>query len=99
MSTRYTKKDIRTAVEALESLAKTIGVMPNEDGTRLVYSPGNSSQGISASIECYHTQENGHRNTVSVRFLPEFTYKSTLREQFKMVQAAHGALYAVAMMD
>lgn len=95
--TRYSKTDIRNAVSSLSSLAKTTGVMPDE--AELVYYAGNTSQGISAHIDCIIEQENGHRNNVHVRFIPEFTYKSTLREQFKMVEAAHNALYAVAMKD
>lgn len=95
MSTRYTKTDVRKMVASLESIAKQTGVMP--DHARLVYSPGNASNGIPASIECYAENDNGHRNTVSVQFVPQFTYKSTLREQSKMVEAAFNALHAVAM--
>ncbi len=97
MTDRYTKADVRKQVDSLEVVAKLTGVMP-EDAT-LVYSPGNITNGISATIDCYHVQDNGHRNRVSVRFIPEFTYKSTLREQSKMVQAAFYALHAVAMKD
>jgi hypothetical protein len=97
MTARFTKKDIRSMIESLESVAKLTGVMPRT--AELVYSPGNSSCGISASIDCYEVNEEGHRKTVAVRFLPEFTYKSTLREQARSVQAAFNALYAVSMKD
>lgn len=97
MSTRYTKTDVRKMVEALENIAKQAGVLPVD--AKLVYSPGNASNGISAHIEAVMIQDNGHRNAVSVRFIPEFTYKSTLREQSKMVEAAFNALHAVVMKD
>lgn len=99
MSTRYTKKDVRQMVSSLESIAKTVGVMPSDPQYKLEYHAGNLSNGIPARIECVCVQENGHRNAVSVRFIPEFTYKSTLREQSKTVEAAFNALYAVAMKD
>ena len=96
MSTRYTKTDVRSIVAALETTAKATGVMP--DHAKLVYSPGNRSNGIAASIECYAENEDGHRNRVSVRFIPEFTWKSTMREQYKMTEAAFNALHAVNML-
>lgn len=96
MSTRYTKSDVRSMVESLETMAKTVGVMP--DHAKLSYSAGNASQGYAAHIDCYAENDNGHRNAVSVRFVPQFTYKSTLREQSKMIEATFNALHAVSML-
>ena len=96
MSTRYTRKDVRTVVASLESIAKTIELLPRN--AELVYQAGNPTNGIPARIDCFDFN-NGERIALSTRFIPEWTYKSNLREQFKTVEAACNALYAVAMKD
>jgi hypothetical protein len=97
MSTRYTLNDIRAAVRVLETTAKVVGVMPKE--AYLSYGGGNPSNGVSATLYCYTVTESGGQEMVRVRFLPEFTHKSTRREQFKMIEAANNALHAVNMKD
>lgn len=97
MPARYTKNDVRNSVTSLAAIAKTVGVLPVD--AKLVYSPGSLTNGISSTIEAVMVQENGHRNAVRVRFLPEFTYKTSMREQVRLLDAVTTALYSVAMKD
>jgi hypothetical protein len=90
---RYTKTDVRKVVKLVEMEARALGLIA--ENHHISYSGGNPSNGISADLSVYAVNEDGHRNAVRVDFLPEFTYKSTAREQFKTLEAVHNVLVAV----
>jgi hypothetical protein len=95
MSARYTKTDVRNAVSSLSSIAKTVGILPADHS--LVYGGGNISNGISATVTVRGPE--GQYVHGYDRFIPEFTYKTTMREQVKLIDAVTNALYAVATKD
>jgi hypothetical protein len=92
MSERITRKDVESIVTQLEVVAKRLRMMPED--AYLVYSPGSTTKGYSPEVSVFYRQENG-RGMVRVSFLPDFTYKTTQTEAYKLLRATLTALYAV----
>lgn len=88
--TRYTRSDLQNIVSQLDMEAKLAGLLPMDH--RLGYAAGNQSNGISAQI--WHFDADG-KPVHGSRFFPEFTYKTGMKEQAKLVEAALNVLFAL----
>lgn len=92
MSSRITRKDVEYIVSQIEIVAKRLRMMP-EDG-HLVFSPGNTTQGYAPELSAYYDNERG-RGSIRISFAPDFTYKTTLTDVYKLLKATENALSAV----
>lgn len=90
---RITANDVRNIAENVQIEARALGLI--DENTKIVYGAGSPTNGISATVEAVHVQENGHRNAVRVDFLPEFTYRQTAKDQYTVLDATYRALYAM----
>lgn len=93
MTARYTKNDVRNMAKNVEIVAQQLGLI--DENTKIIYGAGSPTNGISATVEAVHVQENGHRNAVHVDFLPEFTYRQTAKDQYTVLDATYRALFAM----
>lgn len=89
---RYTRKDLESAVSILDVEAKLAGLLPMDH--RLGYAAGNGSNGISAQI--WEFDKDG-KPVHGSRFIPEFTYKTGPTEQAKRIEAALNVFFALRM--
>ncbi len=87
---RYTKAEVRSIVATLEMEARVAGILP--DDHRLVYNAGSTSNGISATVMV--TGPDGNYVHGYDRFIPEFNYKITSSEQYRLLEAAVNVFYA-----
>lgn len=88
--TRYTKKDIESAVQRFTDNARICGLL--ENGERINYNAGSVSGGIPPVLSIIKTVPWGERK---VYWLPRFTYKDTMRTQYKAIEAAGDVLRAM----
>jgi len=86
---RYTKEEIRPIVATLEMEARVAGILP--DDHKLVYSAGSISNGISATVMVQGPDGNYVHGYD--RFIPEFTYKMTSTDQYRLLLAAVNVFY------
>jgi len=89
---RITRKDVEYVVSQIEIVAKRLRMMPED--AYLVFSPGNTTQGYSPEVSAFYHKENG-RGVVRISFLPDFTYKTTMTDAYKLLKATENALSAV----
>lgn len=90
---RYTRSDLESIVAQLSVEAKQAGLLPMDHF--LVYNKGNVSNGISATVMVkgpFGNYVHGYD-----RIIPEFTYKTTMKDQFKLLEAALNVLYALRL--
>ena len=87
--TRYTKKDVRSIAQMLSAEAMMVGLL--ESGERVYVNAGNASAGIPVTVTILNDTEGTER---SAHWLPRFTYKDTVRTQYKALEGAYGALRA-----
>lgn len=92
MSERITRKNVEGVVSRIEMYAKRLRMMPED--SYLVFSPGNTTQGYSPEVSVFYYKEEG-REMIRVNFLPNFTYKTTLPEAWRLLRATENALSAV----
>lgn len=94
MTTRYTANDVRNLTTLVQLEARALGLI--NENTEILYSAGKPSGGISATLDVIETT-NGDRKYIghSVDFLPEFNYKQTAKDQYKVLEATRKALYAI----
>lgn len=88
--TRYTKKDVESAIQRFTDNARICGLL--ENGERIHYNAGSAASGIPPVLSIIRTVPWGERNAY---WLPRFTYKDTMRTQYKAVEAASDALRAM----
>jgi hypothetical protein len=93
MSARYTNSDLASITAQLDIEAKQAGILPMDH--KLVYSGGNQSNGISATVMV--KAENGAYTYPEFRFIPEFNWKTTRKEQYKLIEAAVNVFYALRL--
>ena len=89
---RITRKDVEYVVSQIEIVAKRLRMMPAD--AYLTYSPGSTTNGYSPEVSAFYYRENG-RAMIRVSFLPDFTYKTTLPEAYRLLKATENALSAV----
>ena len=91
---RITANDVRKLVRNVQMEARALGLI--NENTEILYMAGSPSNGISAYLDVIETTD-GDRKYVghSVSFLPEFTYKQTAKDQYKVLEATEKALYAI----
>lgn len=92
MSSRITRKDVEYVVSQIEIVAKRLRMLPED--SYLVFSPGNTTQGYSPEVSAFYVKEAG-RAMIRISFLPDFTYKTTLTDAYKLLKATENALSAV----
>jgi len=94
MSDRISRADVVAATAWLQKEAHRLEILPRD--AYLVFSPGNTSQGHSPEVSVFLTEpaSNG-RQTMRVNFLPAFTYKTTRKQAWQLINAAARALAAV----
>jgi len=90
MSTRYSKNDVRSIVSQLDIEAKQAGLLPHDH--KLVYNAGSTSNGISATVMVQGPDGNYVHGYD--RFIPEFNYKLTTTDQYRLLSAAVNVFYA-----
>ncbi len=91
MSVRYSRSDVARIVSDLESEAKQSGLLPEDH--KLAYNAGSPTNGISATVMVQGPDGNYVHGYD--RFIPEFTWKTASREQFRLVTAAVNVFYAI----
>lgn len=89
--TRYSISDLTSVTNQLEVEAKQAGILPLDH--KLVYNNGNQSNGISATVMV--KAENGVYTYPEYRFIPEFSYKTTRKQQYQLLEAALNVFYAM----
>ena len=87
---RYTRSDLESIVSQLDVEAKQAGLLPMD--YKLVYNKGNTSQGISATVMVKGVS--GNYVSGFDRFIPEFTYKTSMRDQYRLLAAALNVFYS-----
>jgi len=87
---RYTRSDLVSIVSQLELEAKQAGMLPMDH--KLVYNLGNTTNGISATVMVKGTDGNYVHGFD--RFIPEFTYKTSMRDQYRLLAASLNVFYA-----
>lgn len=94
MSERITRADVIAATTWLQKEAHRLEILPED--AYLVFSPGSVTQGHSPEVSVYTREpaSNG-RQTIRVHFLPVFTYKTTLKNAWELINASARALAAV----
>jgi len=92
MSTRYSAPEVRSIVGQIEIEAKVADLIPMD--AHLTYHPGNTSQGISASIDCWRQDEIGY-HPIRVDFLPDLNYKQSKTDHAKLLGAALNVFFAI----
>lgn len=89
--TRYTKADVRSIVNQFDVEAKQVGLLPLDH--KLVYNAGSSTNGVTATVMVQGPE--GRYVSGLDRFVPEFNWKMTSTDQFRLIEAAVNVLYAL----
>lgn len=87
--TRYSANDVRSIVSQLDVEAKQAGILPADH--KLVYNGGNITNGISATVMVQGPEGNYVHGYD--RFIPEFNYKLTRKDQYRLLEAALNVFY------
>lgn len=90
MSDRVTAKDIENVTSSIAETAKVLDLMP--EGSKVLYSPGSVAMGYAPVVSVFDPETNRDRQA---GFLPEFTYKTTRTEAYKLLRATLRALDGV----
>jgi len=91
MPIRYTTKEILSLVREIENEAKQAGILLSDH--KLVFKPGNASQGIAATIA---VRDSGNFHVPGYgQFLPNFNHKSGPAEQYRLLMAVLNVFYAL----
>lgn len=94
MSKRITRADAVAATTWLQTEAHRLEILPED--AYLVFSPGSVTNGHSPEVSVYLLNPDGNgRQTTRVQFLPVFTYKTTLKEAWQLLNATARGLAAV----
>lgn len=88
---RYTQNEVRSIVSQLDIEAKQAGLLPLDH--KLSYNAGSNSNGISATVMVQGPDGNYVHGYD--RFIPEFNYKTTSSQQYRLLEAALNVLYAL----
>jgi hypothetical protein len=89
--TRYTNSDLVSVTNQLDVEAKQAGLLPLDH--KLVYNGGNQSNGISATVMV--KGPDGNYVHGFDRFIPEFSYRTTRKQQYQLLEAALNVFYAM----
>jgi hypothetical protein len=83
MSVRYSKSEVASIVQQIETEAKEAGLIPAD--SVLVYRNGNTSYVSSATVICFSSDGERYREADS--FIPEFNGKMGPTEQYRLLEA------------
>lgn len=89
--TVYTRSDLESITSQLDVEAKQAGLLPTDH--KLVYNSGNISNGITATVMVQGPDGNYVHGYD--RFIPEFTYKTGRKDQYRLLEAALNVFYAL----
>jgi hypothetical protein len=92
MSERITRKDVEYVISQIEIVAKRLRMLPA--GAYLTFSPGSTTNGYSPEVSAISSKETG-LEMIRITFMPDFTYKTTLSEVYRLLKATENALSAV----
>ena len=88
---RYTRSDLESITAQLDMEAKEAGLLPYDH--KLVYNLGNISNGISATVMV--KGPDGNYVHGYDRFIPEFFYKTGMKDQYRLLGAALNVFHAL----
>lgn len=88
---RYTKEDVRSIVSQLDIEAKQAGLLPLDH--KLSYNAGSPTNGVTATVMVQGPD--GNYVSGLDRFVPEFNWKMTSTDQYRLLSAAVNVFYAL----